>query len=67
MQHLKNKDHHDESYSCKKCDRIFPNMGSLQVHFSAVHDTSVTFECETCKKSFTWKLALIRHQLTHKE
>ena len=25
-QHFKNKDHSDESYSCKKCDNIFPNM-----------------------------------------
>ena len=45
-QHFKNKDHSDESYSCKKCDKFFPNMRGLQVHFNSVHDSTVTFECD---------------------
>ena len=61
------KDHNDEPIRCTRCEKIFPNMRGLQVHFSAVHESSKSFECDQCMKSFSTKHNLIRHKLNHEE
>ncbi|XP_076788349.1 histone-lysine N-methyltransferase MECOM isoform X8 [Arvicanthis niloticus] len=49
---------------CKECDRVFPDMQSLEKHMLS-HTEEREYKCDQCPKAFNWKSNLIRHQMSH--
>ncbi|EDL34958.1 ecotropic viral integration site 1, isoform CRA_e [Mus musculus] len=49
---------------CKECDRVFPDLQSLEKHMLS-HTEEREYKCDQCPKAFNWKSNLIRHQMSH--
>ncbi|XP_040610489.1 histone-lysine N-methyltransferase MECOM isoform X8 [Mesocricetus auratus] len=49
---------------CKECDRVFPDIQSLEKHMLS-HSEEREYKCDQCPKAFNWKSNLIRHQMSH--
>ena len=47
-------------YSCKKCDKTFPNRLCLSSHITNIH--SELFSCEICEKSGMKRMAFYDHK-----
>ncbi|EGW05115.1 Ecotropic virus integration site 1 protein [Cricetulus griseus] len=52
------------SQDCKECDRVFPDLQSLEKHMLS-HTEEREYKCDQCPKAFNWKSNLIRHQMSH--
>uniref|UniRef100_A0A1Q3F9Z7 Uncharacterized protein n=1 Tax=Culex tarsalis TaxID=7177 RepID=A0A1Q3F9Z7_CULTA len=54
------------NFPCSKCDRKFPTMKTMRIHFSLKHpDVAVRFKCNVCAKLFKHKQTLRDHMLNH--
>lgn len=56
-------------YSCEICDKSFPKESSLRMHVGQLHKAKTTLggslSCDICKNSFTTKIKLLEHMLSH--
>lgn len=62
-------DHNDESkknYLCTKCDKIFEKFFEYYLHKKDRHP-QFRYECSKCKKEFSNRLYMLRHEKTHLE
>lgn len=54
------------NFPCSKCDRKFPSMKTMRIHFSLKHpDVPVRFKCTVCSKLFKHKTTLRDHMANH--
>ncbi|KAL9693762.1 hypothetical protein quinque_013047 [Culex quinquefasciatus] len=54
------------NFPCSKCDRKFPTMKTMRIHFSLKHpDVAVRFKCTVCSKLFKHKQTLRDHMTNH--
>lgn len=54
------------NFPCSKCDRKFPSMKTMRIHFSLKHpDVAVRFKCTICSKLFRHKQTLRDHMSNH--
>lgn len=54
------------NFPCSKCDRKFPSMKTMRIHFSLKHpDVAVRFKCNVCSKLYKHKQSLRDHMLNH--
>lgn len=54
------------NFPCSKCDRKFPTLKTMRIHFSLKHpDVAVRFKCTVCDKLFRRKQTLREHMTNH--
>ncbi|XP_055618902.1 zinc finger protein 84-like [Toxorhynchites rutilus septentrionalis] len=54
------------NFPCSKCDRKFPSMKTMRIHFSLKHpEVPVRFKCTVCSKLFKHKTSLRDHMANH--
>lgn len=54
------------NFPCSKCDRKFPSMKTMRIHFALKHpDVPVRFKCTVCSKLFKHKTSLREHMMNH--
>ena len=50
-----------------ECGKKFVSAYNCDQHYQAIHQKQRNYQCMTCKKTFGYKSALIRHSKLHKE
>lgn len=54
------------NFPCAKCDRKFPSMKTMRIHFALKHpEVPVRFKCTVCSKLFKHKTSLRDHMANH--
>lgn len=54
------------NFPCSKCERKFPSMKTMRIHFALKHpDVPVRFKCTVCSKLFKHKTSLREHMMNH--
>ncbi|XP_058811979.1 zinc finger protein 271-like [Topomyia yanbarensis] len=54
------------NFPCAKCDRKFPSMKTMRIHFALKHpEVPVRFKCTVCSKLFKHKTSLRDHMVNH--
>ncbi|XP_058455977.1 zinc finger protein 271-like [Malaya genurostris] len=54
------------NFPCAKCDRKFPTMKTMRIHFALKHpEVPVRFKCTVCNKLFKHKTSLRDHMANH--
>ncbi|XP_055613955.1 zinc finger protein 225-like [Uranotaenia lowii] len=55
-----------DTFPCYKCDRRFPTMKMVHVHFTIKHPgVPVRFKCNICMKLFRHKTTMVNHIANH--
>ncbi|KAE8746302.1 hypothetical protein FOCC_FOCC006974, partial [Frankliniella occidentalis] len=54
-----------DTYSCIKCEKMFPTPHGLEVHARRSHNGKRPFACESCNKTFGAEVSLSQHRAVH--
>ena len=56
-----------DKFQCSKCANIYLSQGSLTYHMRSTHESTDSFPCLTCNKTFKHKRLLKIHEVTHSD